>query len=275
MRRTLPPTAAPFTLKDLWGGVMDAHLGINVESRFAEVVRGYFGVRHVFLLCSGKAALVTVLKAMNRISGRREVIAPAYSSFCLASALSRSGLKIRLCDVDPGTLDFDFDKLRRLVRSDTLAVVPVHLYGRISRVDETRKIAERHGAWVIEDAAQAAGASSGGIKAGCAGDVGIFSLGRGKNVCALEGGVIVTNNGTLAERIAAETEKLPGPSPRDVLSSLTKGMGMLAFVHPDRYRIPASLAFFGLGPQCVRSAIRDSPYGTHQCRRWSQNLSQT
>jgi dTDP-4-amino-4,6-dideoxygalactose transaminase len=81
-------------------------------------------VRHAFLLSSGRAALTVLLQALRREPGRREVVIPAYTCFSVPSAIARAGLTVRLCDVDPKTLDLDLNALVRLDLSRVVAIVP-------------------------------------------------------------------------------------------------------------------------------------------------------
>jgi dTDP-4-amino-4,6-dideoxygalactose transaminase len=247
MFRTLPPTAAPIRFRDLLRAIGSSLNSSNREERFRDQIKEYFGVEHVFLVSSGKTAIYLTLQALQKISKRREVIIPAYSSFCLASAVARSGLSVRLCDIDPETLDFDLNRLKTIINENTLAVIPVHNYGLVCKMSEIRNLAQEKGAWVIEDAAQAAGATYKGQKVGTVGDVGILSLGRGKNICALEGGVILTNEQQIAELISEEFQNEPHSSLYTDSAGLVNGLALSLFLNPNSYVIPASLPFLRLG----------------------------
>jgi dTDP-4-amino-4,6-dideoxygalactose transaminase len=219
----------------------------GAESELKGQIQEYFNVKHVFLLSSGKAALYLSLRAMEQSSKRKEVVIPAYSSFCLASAVARTGLPVKLCDIDPDTLDFDLAKLESMITEKTLAVIPVHNYGLICNMTEIQRIALEKGAYVLEDAAQAAGARVGNRKAGTIGDVGILSLGRGKNICALGGGVILTDREPLALLIDELLALYPQESFLPECSSMLTGMALSLFLHPERYAVPARLPFLNLG----------------------------
>jgi dTDP-4-amino-4,6-dideoxygalactose transaminase len=247
MFRTLPPTAAPVSFRTLLRGTFSSLLENENEARFRARLKTYFGVQHADLVSSGKAALYLSLRALHRVFHREEVILPAYSSFCLASAAARSGLSIRLCDVDPETLDFDFCELRTLVNENTLAVVAVHNYGLVCDMERIRNVARAKGACVVEDAAQAAGASFKGRKAGTMGEVGILSLGRGKNFCALGGGAILTDSRILSSRIEAAIEEYPRPAASASLKALAGGLGLSTLLHPERYALPSHLPFLDIG----------------------------
>ena len=157
------------------------------------------------------------------------MIIPAYSSFCLASAVARSGLSVKLCDIDPQTLDFDLVKLQSQITENTLAVIPVHNYGLVCNMKEIMKLAKEKGAYVVEDAAQAAGALFENRKVGTTGDIGILSLGRGKNVCALGGGVVLTDKDELASSIEEGLKKYPTPQMFSSFKPFATGLGLSLF----------------------------------------------
>jgi perosamine synthetase len=247
MFRTLPPTAAPIQFQDLLSGVFSTFVDHGAGSELKGQIQKYFKVKHVFLVSSGKAALYLSLRAMQQSSKRREVIIPAYSSFCLASAVARTGLPVRLCDIDPETLDFDLAKLKSMITEKTLAVIPVHNYGLVCNMGEIQSIVMEKGAYVVEDAAQAAGAQLENRKAGTIGHIGILSLGRGKNICALGGGVILTDREPLALVIDELLDLYPRERSFPECSSMLTGMALSLFLHPERYAVPARLPFLKLG----------------------------
>jgi dTDP-4-amino-4,6-dideoxygalactose transaminase len=247
MFRTLPPTAAPIQFRDLLSGVFSTFVNHRAESELKGQIQEYFKVKHVFLVSSGKAALYLALRAMQQSSKRREVVIPAYSSFCLASAVARTGLPVKLCDIDPDTLDFDLAKLKSMITEKTLAVIPVHNYGLVCNMREIQRIALEKGAYVVEDAAQAAGALFENRKVGTIGDIGILSLGRGKNICALGGGVILTDREPLASLIDELLDLYPWESSFPECSSMLTGMALSLFLDPERYALPARLPFLNLG----------------------------
>ena len=217
--------------------------------QFEAEIRRYFGVSHAFLLSSGKAALTVALRALSMVSGRQEVIIPAFSSFCLPSAVAKSGLRIRLCDVTPDTLDFDLHQLSQMVTERTLCIIPVHLFGLSSQVDVIRQFAGSQGAYVIEDAAQAAGGELNGSKLGALGDIGIISLGRGKNISTVEGGVILTSSSMVAERIhdCVEMSRSRKHSMVEQVRTAGKALALSLFLQPRAYWLPARLPFLKLG----------------------------
>jgi perosamine synthetase len=256
MFRTLPPTAAPIQFRDLLSRMFWTFVHNGAASKFKGQIQEYFKVKDVFLVSSGKAALYLALRAMQQSSGRKEVVIPAYSSFCLASAVARSGLPVKLCDIDPDTLDFDLAKLKSMITEKTLAVIPVHNYGLVCNMREIQRIALEKGAYVVEDAAQAAGAQLENRKAGTIGDIGILSLGRGKNICALGGGVVLTDKEPLAFLIDELLDLYPRESFFPECSSMLTGIALSLFLHPERYAVPAHLPFLNLGANVFDPGFR-------------------
>jgi len=166
--------------------------GLIVKARYIKKIEAeikeHFGVKHVFLVSSGKAALALILLALKSIISRQEVLIPAYTCFSVPSAIIKADLKVSLCDVDSNTLDFNFDLLKKSLNHRTLAVVPTHLLGLPSDIYRIKTLCREKGVFVVEDTAQAMGGKYKGKMLGTLGDVGFFSLGRGKNITCGSGG---------------------------------------------------------------------------------------
>ena len=267
MLRTISPSGAPIRLRDLMCGIKAELCREDSSEIFEQQIKNYYGVNHAFLLSSGKAALYVALKALTSLSNRRDVIIPAYSSFCLASALARAGVSVKLCDVDPEYLDFDLDHLNRLIDERTLAVVPVHLFGLVTRFDEIAEIAHSKRVFIIEDAAQAMGAEYKGRKVGTLGDIAIFSLGRGKTVSTIEGGILVTNNQQIAESV---TEHLKQLTDAKRINLFITGLAISFLLNPKFYGIPNNLPFLNLGAN-----IYDPNFKIHLFTRMQAGIAES
>lgn len=246
--RTIPPAAAPVGLVPL----LHAFAGIFTGEKYLRAVeremREYFGVQHVFLVSSGKAALVIILRALKRMSPERdEVLIPAYTCYSVPSAVVKAGLKVRLCDIDLMTFDFDAALLPHSVTPQTLCVVTGNLFGIPSNIDKVKGICQRHGAYVVEDAAQAMGGEFNGKKIGTSGDVGFFSFGRGKNVTCGGGGAIVTTSARVAEALEREYGAAQQESVAGVAVDFVKLAALSLFVKPSLYWFPSMLPFLKLG----------------------------
>jgi dTDP-4-amino-4,6-dideoxygalactose transaminase len=196
---------------------------------------------------SGAAALTVALKALASMSDRTEVILPAYTCFTVPAAVLQAGLEPVLCDIDPSTFEFDARQLEQLVSRRTLCVITHHLFGLPTNVERVRMICETHGAFVVEDAAQAMGVDVDGRALGTLGDVGIFSLGRGKHVTCGEGGVILTGSARLASAIRRQYRDIPAPRSIEAAIAFVKVALMYVCIRPWLYWIPASLPFLHLG----------------------------
>src|SRR4051812_43035934 len=209
--RTLPPAAARLAWIDVWHGVAGAMHGRRATRALEEDFRRALGMRHVFSVSSGTAALVVTLRALASLSPRREVVIPAFTCFSVAAAVVRAGLTPVLCDVDAATFDFDEPRLVATVSRRTLCVIVHHLFGVPAAVARVRGVCERHGAFLVEDAAQALGIEAGGARLGTTGDAGIFSFGRGKPVTCGSGGMVVTNSPAIAAAIARGHQSVVPP----------------------------------------------------------------
>ncbi|OLB63472.1 MAG: hypothetical protein AUH96_10685, partial [Nitrospirae bacterium 13_2_20CM_2_61_4] len=152
-----------------------------------------------------------------------------------------------LCDIDPATFDFDHALLQEVVNENTLCVLAHHLFGIPADIERIRTVSASHRPFVVEDAAQAMGAESHGNRLGTLGDVGIFSLGRGKNITCGSGGIIVTNSDDIAGAITREYRTLERARPAEVLKDVLALLLMAIFIRPSLYWIPAALPFLRLG----------------------------
>lgn len=248
IQRTVPPAAAPIGARALIHGVAGMLAGDAYRDRARDELAAYFGVRHVFLVSSGKAALALILGALRTLRGdRNEVLIPAYTCFSVPSAVVKTGLKLAACDIDARTFDFDHSQLERSIGPKTLCVVAGHLFGMPSDMARVRACCEQAGCFVVEDAAQAMGGVRHVRYLGTLGDVGFFSLGRGKNLSCGGGGVIVTNSDAIAERISSEYERLSEPGLLEMIVDYMKILLLEFFVRPSLYWFPAGLRFLRLG----------------------------
>jgi dTDP-4-amino-4,6-dideoxygalactose transaminase len=245
--RTLPPAAAPLRCRDLCHGVLGM-LTPQDSIRTLEVsVRDYFHTKHVFLVSSGKAALTLTLVGLKAASSRTEVVIPAYTCYSMPAAVISAGLRPILCDINPSTFDFDHEQLAATLNENTLCVVAHHLFGIPSDIERVKTICHARGIAVIEDAAQAMGVESGGRKLGTVGDVGVFSLGRGKNITCGSGGIVITQSDVIAQALRAQWPQLESPLPAESLTDFAKLLFMTVFIRPRLYWIPNALPFLRLG----------------------------
>ena len=277
-QRTLPPAASPIGFIDIAYGIAALRHGGKTRERFKSELQQYFGVKHVFLVSSGKAALFCILKALHKLHpDRNEVLVPAFNCYSVPSAVLAAGLKIRLCDIDPNTLDFGPSELSKAI-IDTkrlLCVIPTHLFGLHADVKGLRSLIKDDALVIVEDAAQAMGSHEDGRMLGLSGDVGFFSLGRGKAFSTYEGGVIVTNNEVIGKCIDEAATTLPEYSPFQVLKLIVNAIAVTALGHPMLFWIPKSLPFLKLGETLFEHSFLIkalSPFQAGLAWNWEKTL---
>jgi dTDP-3-amino-3,4,6-trideoxy-alpha-D-glucose transaminase len=172
-------------------------LGEEVE-RFEAEFAAYCGTTHCIGVGSGTAALMIMLQAAG-IGPGDEVIVPAHTFIATALAVEHAGATPVCAEVEEGTGLIDPDAVRASIGPRTAAVLPVHLYGQVCRMDELRRLADGAGLALFEDAAQAHGAAHHGRRAGALGRAASFSFYPSKNLGALgDGGAICTDDDELA-----------------------------------------------------------------------------
>jgi len=196
-----PPTAGlPLAWTDFVRAPREPDLGRALAT--------FLGVDSVGVACSGTASLIVTLETLKRRSSRRTVVVPAYTCPLVPLAVAQVGLHVRLCDLSADRFDFDPERLAEMCDGDTLAVLPTHLGGMAANLEPVLEIAARAGAYVVEDAAQALGASWHGRPAGTIGDIGVYSLSRGKGLTVYEGGFWVARDPELSAAITRTADAL-------------------------------------------------------------------
>jgi dTDP-4-amino-4,6-dideoxygalactose transaminase len=166
----------------------------KLEAEFAQMVGTEFAVA----TSSGTTALHVALLAHN-IGPGDEVITSPFTFIASANSVLYTGASPRFVDIRPDTFNIDPDLIEQAITPRTRAIMPVHLYGLMADMDRILDIARRHDLVVIEDAAQAHGATFKGRKAGSFG-TGCFSLYATKNMTSAEGGMITTNDPEIADK---------------------------------------------------------------------------
>jgi dTDP-4-amino-4,6-dideoxygalactose transaminase len=176
-------------------------------SHFEEEFAHYCGTKHCVGVANGLDALTLVLLAWKIQYGwndQTEVIVPANTFIASILAISRAGLKPVLCEPDPNDYLLDANRIETLVTPHTRCLLPVHLYGQVCNMAAIMDIARSHNLLVLEDCAQAHGASFSGHRAGSLAHAGAFSFYPGKNLGALgDGGAVTTDDEELAHLVRA------------------------------------------------------------------------
>jgi dTDP-4-amino-4,6-dideoxygalactose transaminase len=169
-------------------------LGPEVDA-FEREFADYLGVRHVVGVANGTDAITIALRALDVRRGD-EVVVPSFTFYASVEAIITAGARPVFCDVDPATRNVTYETVKAALTRRTRAVVAVDLFGAPAPVPELRTL----GVPILEDAAQAAGASLGGRRAGALGDAATFSFYPSKNLgCFGDGGAIATDDDHVAE----------------------------------------------------------------------------
>lgn len=177
-------------------------MGENVVS-FEKEFASYIGVKHAISVGNGTDALIIALKALG-IGHGDEVITTPFTFFATAESISFVGATPVFVDVLKDSYNIDPEEIEKAITENTKAIMPVHIFGQAADMDEINKFAKKHGLYVIEDSAQAAGGAYKGNKIGTFSDLACFSFFPTKNLgCAGDGGMIVTDNDDLAVMVKA------------------------------------------------------------------------
>jgi 8-amino-3,8-dideoxy-alpha-D-manno-octulosonate transaminase len=172
--------------------------GIWKVREFEKAFAKYEGASYALGVTSGSAALKIALTALD-VGPGDEVICPAFTFVATYEAVLEVGAIPVMADIDD-TLNLDPDDIPNKITPRTKAVIPVHMCGAAARMDKLMKVAKKHKLLVLEDTAQALGASYKGQKLGTFGNMGIFSFDHYKTITTGEGGMVVTNNLDLYHR---------------------------------------------------------------------------
>jgi perosamine synthetase len=166
------------------------------ETAFSEIS----GTAHAISCCNGTVALHLALTGLG-IGPGDEVVVPTLTYVASANSVVYCGATPVLVDSEPGTWNMDPARVEAAITDRTRAIMVVHLYGHPTDMDPIREIADRHGLKIVEDAAEAHGATYRGRPAGSLGDVATFSFYGNKIVTTGEGGMVTTDDAALAARI--------------------------------------------------------------------------
>ncbi|WP_085626343.1 MULTISPECIES: DegT/DnrJ/EryC1/StrS aminotransferase family protein [unclassified Pseudomonas] len=183
------------------------YIGGSALARFESNFAAYCGTAHCVGVANGLDALtltLTAWKQLGRVKQGDEVIVPANTYIASILAITASGLEPVLVEPDPATFNIDISLIRQAITDKTRVILPVHLYGQIADMKAINEIATEYDLLVLEDSAQAHGASIDGKRAGNWGNASGFSFYPGKNLGALgDAGAITTSDAELAEVLRA------------------------------------------------------------------------
>jgi CDP-6-deoxy-D-xylo-4-hexulose-3-dehydrase len=172
--------------------------------RFEEAFAARFGVKHAVMVNSGSSANLVGVAALFHVATRPlqrgdEVIVPAISWATTFHPLQQYGLRLRFVDVELDTLNMDVSRLEAALTPRTRMVMAVSILGNPAALDVIRAFCDAHGLYLFEDNCESMGASLGGRLCGTFGDIGTFSTFYSHHISTMEGGLLVTDRGDLAD----------------------------------------------------------------------------
>lgn len=168
--------------------------------RFERDFAAFAGTRHALAICNGTAAVHLSLLALGVKPGD-QVILPTLTFVATANAVRYMGAEPVFVDCEPDTWNLDPEQVAAAVTPRTVGIIAVHLYGHPCEMDRLQAVADRHGLWLVEDAAEAHGATYRGRRVGSLGKVAAFSLYGNKILTTGEGGVVTTDDDAVARRV--------------------------------------------------------------------------
>ncbi len=190
--------------RDSFGEGIDLHECKEEErsqvSLFQEEFARFQGSKYGIACVNGTGALDVLIRALD-IGPGMEVIAPAYTYVAGATCILQSNAVPIFVDIDPSTYNIDPKRVEEALTPNTAAVLPCHFGGQLADMDRLLEITQKHGIYLIEDAAHAHGSQWNGKGAGTIGIGGTFSFQNSKNMTAGEGGLVITDDEKLAERV--------------------------------------------------------------------------
>jgi dTDP-4-amino-4,6-dideoxygalactose transaminase len=183
----------PAETKIPWFAIGSAFL--KKSGSFSVKLCNYMNIENCILAESARVLLFKLLEVLNLHHGskRNEILVPGYTCYSVAAAVAKANLKISVYDLDPKTLQPDLVSLEKIISEKTLAIIVQHLFGKLTPMDEIKRIAQRRSVYLIEDAAQAFGKIDNVIP-GSLGDFGLLSFGRGKPLPVGGGGALVSHH---------------------------------------------------------------------------------
>lgn len=215
-------------------------------TEFEKQFAAYSGCRYGVAVCNGTIALHLALVALGVGKGD-EVILPNFTMIATAFAVCYTGAVPVFVDADPHTWNIDVSKIEEKITPRTKVIMPVHLFGMMCDMDAIEAIAKRHHLFVLEDAAESHGATYKGRKAGSCSDVAAFSFFANKNITTGEGGMVVTNDEKIYDKLRYHKNMcFPLDGPRNYIhddigfnfrmSNLVAAIGLAQVERADDYR---------------------------------------
>lgn len=254
----------PFSFSDIFQYILHFFSGEKFIKNFEDEFKKKLNKKYCMSILSGLTCFHVILKVLNKISSKKEVVIPAYAPPALVNIIKDLNLEVVLVDISMETFNIDTKYIESVMSKNTLCIVFIHLFGLPCNVDVV-KIKENY-PWlfIIEDCAQALGTVYNGENIGAKGDINFFSFGRGKNLSSLKGGLIVTDSEKIAEIITEEIKTFKFPSVIDKFKLLLQIIAISSVIQPNIYSI-----FFPI----IKRVRENIDYGNIEFTRYSSAQS--
>ena len=187
----------------------------KLERKFCE----YINSRWAISFDSGRSGLYAILKCLE-IKDYDEVILQAFTTVALPNTIKWCGAKPVYVDIKKETYNINPEKIEEKITNKTKAIIIQHTFGNSCEMDKIMEIAKKHNLYVIEDCAHSLGAEYQNKKLGTISDVAFFSFGRDKIISAVAGGIVITNNSKLGEKIKEFKNQMPYPKKSLIIKQL-------------------------------------------------------
>ncbi|MGQ3684761.1 MAG: DegT/DnrJ/EryC1/StrS family aminotransferase [Candidatus Loosdrechtia sp.] len=235
MKLLIPSADTPVSFSDVFNGFLFS-FSPSLEA-FGSVVKSYTNKKYCFFTNSGTTAFYVILRALRRLSGKTEVIIPAYTAPSLIPPIKRAGLKPVLCDISLKTFTIDIPSIAKYINENTLCIMPVHQFGLPVNMEAVMNIAQQRALYVVENAAPSFGTTMNKRPAGTFGDIGFYSFNRGKNLSTFSGGCIITDAEEIARAIETECSWLPDPGFTVRVKNVFKSLVLTLATRPFFYTL--------------------------------------
>ena len=240
----MPTAGTPYKLYETARGVLGFFESEKVIQRYREILKSYLNVKNLLLVNSGTTAchiLFELFKKIRKSEKQNEIILPAYTAPSLLLPIKAANLKAVLVDTDPNAFNMDTKQIPNLVSPQTLAVMPVHMFGLPCEVESLNRLAKEKDFFVVEDAASSLGTKNNGRYTGTIAPFGFYSLNRGKNVSTLAGGIIVWKDEKYTKPMTVLYDKLMTLSSLSQFTMTLKMIGLSLAIKPVTYCLLAPI----------------------------------
>ncbi len=250
MIELVAPAGTPITSLDLAAWLANVVSGKNTSARFTQQLQNKFNLQHSYLLSTGRASMCVALDAFAKLSAdknKNEVILPSYTCYSVVASVMKAGLVPRICDISAENLSYDLAKLGDYDFSKTLAIISANLYGIPNELDKIKQIADKHGIYMLDDAAQCMGAMLNNEYVGKFGHIGLYSLDKGKNITSIQGGILTCSDNNIAQMLNKLYSELNKPKLSVKLIDSIKLFAYKLLLPPQIYWVTGHIPFLGLG----------------------------